>query len=203
MAELLQQQGWNTTDFVAVVTLIVTVFGLGFTVLNTYQTSKRTEGVLRSSLSAKLEIPINPHRQRKDNPYAEAGIHLSHVARMVDDRPRVQIKGTVQNVGRYAASHVDLSAHFGLTNAEIMNAPWDILEPFSPPSDFDILFLLTPLDPDDLTSGLVPLFMSGPLWITIAFRDGNPGTQLMEACFAFSHDDAEGKWLSRSVRCRN
>jgi hypothetical protein len=201
MNDLVLPQAWNTAETIAVITLIVTMFGLGFTVFNTYQTSQRTQEVLESSLRAVLEIPRDPHRDGERNEFADGGLRVGEVANLTDGGPHVQITGAVQNVGRYPALNVELLACHGLRPVRIMNPPWEILESYSPPSEFDLLLPVSSTDPADLASGLPDLFSSGPIWLTFMYQDGNPGTKLLEPCFSFKHDATKGRWLSQRVQC--
>jgi len=119
--------GWGTNETIALVTLIVTVVGLGWTTINTYRSSKSAQKLLENELRATLDIPSDPFG---DQMFRD-GLEVYGVQNLTEGGPQVHITGTVRNIGRYVARDINLTPFHGHAQGNVQNQPQRTLFPMT------------------------------------------------------------------------
>jgi hypothetical protein len=190
---------WGANESLALLSFVVTSLALIATAWFARQAAQQTEKLVRSELSAVLDIPSRPFG-RNDETFGD-GLSISaspHVHGW-----HVSFSGALRNIGQFAAYDVHLDPVLDGAQLEVTGPPLGTLYPLDAPDHFTFMWRLQGIAPGETIEQLVSNHFAGiVIRLTVTYVDGNgPAEPPFERCFACSWDATNGRGRSTRLPC--
>lgn len=192
---------WGVNETLALLSFVVTSLALFATAWFARDAARQTEKLVRSELTAVLDMPTRPFGP-EDEPYGEGlSIHLGRHAHGC----HVSFSGGLRNIGRYPASDVGLVPEIEGAETElvIMARPQATLFPHEPHNQISFMWLMDRTVDGATDKEIVANHVVGHrFWVVVPYGDGNgPAPAPFQRCFTFVWDADSGQSRSKRVAC--